>query len=869
LRAFAPQWIIPETYGTTMAHSRFQSPLKAVAGHYYAHADAFASLSADDLARLSAAESLAKVARIERFNVVRFGRSSDEVSLLNYPRFFEDAFPALLESWHVDLTTSHVSYRTYQDSLTPPILHRKELMLAEGHPRRPEFQALTKAAEAIGLFQDPTRIGFRESWLRLVRDSGYQIVGHELIPIANDETAAVPDENKINGSSVARHLTALVRYGFSAPVQALARYGLISPSVEVLDYGCGRGDDVRGLTANGIQAYGWDPHYAPDGPKREADVVNLGFVINVIEDFDERSEALRGAYALTRKVLAVAAMLVSQAAQPGRPYRDGFITSRNTFQKYYTQAQLAGFIVDVLGDDPVPVSRGVFFIFRDKDLEQNFLAGRQRNVTLLQRLERSESARVRIPRTDRAQVKYEANREALDALWHTWLRLGREPDPTEIDQLEPLIQAFGSLSRALRFTASLKDQTLLTRARESRVADLSVYLALGQFAKRKSYKHLESGVQRDIRAFFGGYNTAQLHARQQLFKIAETANINAACITAAEQGLGWLVEGRSLQLHTSLIERLPTVLRIYMACGAVLYGDVQAADLIKIHIGSGKLTLMKFDDFEGQPLPRMIERIKLNLRSQDIDIFEYGDQFEQPYLYFKSRYINEEFSRYPEQLAFDEKLANLKFFDFSDYGPTPRRFQELLEQNRWTIEGFDLGRSKTVPSLDTLCGRYLRYRHLIECGETQQRTRLANLPKESDTYTALYELAINVLDPIIEYFGSIKLTYGFCSPDLSRAISGGIAPSLDQHAAHERNRKGSYVCPRLGAAADFIVEDENMHEVVNWIYQNVSFDRLYFYGPNRPIHISFSPTPQREVVELVPTTGKKSVPRVWPKQPLR
>ena len=111
----------------------------------------------------------------------------------------------------------------------------------------------------------------------------------------------------------------------------------------------------------------------------------------MIEDFDERTEALRRAYALTKKVLAVAAMLESQAAQPGRPYRDGFVTSRNTFQKYYSQAQLAAFIADVLDEEPIPVSPGVFFIFRDKDLEQSFLSGRQRNITLLQRLERPES----------------------------------------------------------------------------------------------------------------------------------------------------------------------------------------------------------------------------------------------------------------------------------------------------------------------------------------------------------------------------------------------------------------------------------------------------------------------------------------------
>jgi len=147
-------------------------------------------------------------------------------------------------------------------------------MLPEDHPRRAEFQALTEAAEAIGLFEDTTRIGFREQWLRLVREKGYQIVGHDLIPIANEGVTDVTTEVPTNGGAVARYLTALVRYGFSAPVQALARYGLITSSVEVFDYGCGRGDDVRGLAANGIAAYGWDPHYAPDAPKREADVVN-------------------------------------------------------------------------------------------------------------------------------------------------------------------------------------------------------------------------------------------------------------------------------------------------------------------------------------------------------------------------------------------------------------------------------------------------------------------------------------------------------------------------------------------------------------------------------------------------------------------
>src|SRR5262249_32777219 len=109
----------------------------------------------------------------------------------------------------------------------------------------------------------------------------------------------------------------------------------------------------------------------------------------------------------------------------------------------------------------------------------------------------------------------------------------------------------------------------------------------------------------------------------------------------------------------------------------------------------------------------------------------------------------------------------------------------------------------------------------------------------------------------------------FCSPELSRAISQGIAPNLDQHAAHEKNRKGNYVCQRLGAAVDLIVEDENMREVVDWIRENVAFDRLYFYGNTRPIHISFSPNLKGAVTELVEMPDKTRVPRVLRKQPPR
>ena len=298
--------------------------------------------------------------------------------------------------------------------------------------------------------------------------------------------------------------------------------------------------------------------------------------------------------------------------------------------------------------------------------------------------------------------------------------------------------------------------------------------------------------------------------------------------------------------------QLPAVLRTYIGCGLRLYGDAGNADLIKIHIRYGKLTLMRFDDFVDKPLPRMMQRVKISLRKQDFDVFDYGGIYTPPYLYRKSRFINEEFPNYAEQVAFDDALDAINLFDLGGYGPKPEDFDAGLANARWCIERFQFMRSQEIPDLDAPCGRFFSYRQFMECGETQARTGIVNWPNQPDTYTALYELATHLLDPIIDYYGMVRLTYGFCAPELARLIPGRIAPKLDQHASHERNRLGNPICERLGAAVDFWVEDEDMIEVGRWIAENLPFDRLYLYGPNNPLHLSYGPEQSRQITLMRP-----------------
>lgn len=853
---------------------------KFVGGYLYLHTTALPELPEVWRQATAKAVELARVRPDEDFNVIKLHPQGEELSLLDYRDFFDDPFPSLGRSWRVSLGRGSVVFRTYEESRNPPILHRKELLLPTSHVRLNEYRAMTEAAEALGLFSETNRIGFRAQWQALIRERGYELIGGELRPLAN----AVADGAEIDAPSaeqdigVCRHLTALTRSTFSAPVQALLRHGLIGQDMSFFDYGCGKGDDVRNLCANGVTAGGWDPHYASDTPKRQAHTVNLGFVINVIEDLDERVTALRGAYDLTEGVLAVAAMLTSQCPADGCAYRDGYLSSRNTFQKYYSQAQLRDFIEHTLDESAIAVVPGVFFVFRDKDLEQRFLAARYRQHSRLTTQGWSYVSHARaskLPRTvrepreprptiDRNSQLFTAHQDDFQRLWLRFIELGRPPEKHEVD--EPLRArlelAIGSWAKITRIALDRFLVSELDAARAVRISDLLVFGAQRQFEKRAAYRELEPGLRADVRHFFGDHATWQASARAVLFDVGNLTRIDAACREAAAKGYGCLDKGHSLQLHISLLERLPTLLRVYVACATMLCGDVSEFDLVKIHVRSGKATLLKFEDFVGHPLPRLLQRVKVNLRDQDLEVFNYGVDYPPTLLYHKSRFINEEFPNFAEQLAFEDAADNLGLHDLSGYGPPETEFYRALAHARWEVDGFTLRRATRIPDLDDPCGANLAYRDLIECGETQAHTGLANRPREADTYTALYELAKRVLDPVIDYFGMIRLTYGFCSQELAKEIKGRIAPELDQHAGHERKRTGKPVCERLGAACDFLVEDEDMEEVANWVFDNTEADRVYFYGKDRPIHVSYSQTPARQLVAMMPTSSGRRVPRV-------
>lgn len=307
---------------------------------------------------------------------------------------------------------------------------------------------------------------------------------------------------------------------------------------------------------------------------------------------------------------------------------------------------------------------------------------------------------------------------------------------------------------------------------------------------------------------------------------------------------------------------MPVVLRAYVACGLVLWDHTSDVQLVKIHIGSRKLTFLEYEGFDSAPIPLLRRRVKVSLARLSCEVFEYGSpEFPKSPLLWKSRYLHEDYGNYAEQVAFDEELLRAGMSP-SEVFPSSAELSRWLSQRRLEIVGYSLVPSSRVPGLDEACGATFSFRDFIECGETQLRAGVHNVPTQVETFNALHQLATKVLDPVIEYFGGIRLTYGVCCAELRRLISRRIAPELDQHAAHELNSRGRRICARDGAACDFIVDDEDMWEVAQWIELNLPFDRMYFYGSDKPIHVSYGPSHTRMLVKMVPNRRGQLSPRI-------
>jgi DNA phosphorothioation-associated putative methyltransferase len=205
----------------------------------------------------------------------------------------------------------------------------------------------------------------------------------------------------------------------------------------------------------------------------------------------------------------------------------------------------------------------------------------------------------------------------------------------EFPQAAEVVAAFGSLRRAFALVHRVTGTSEWDAIRRRRGEDLLVYLALSRFRKRPPLGQLPRPLRRDIRAFFGTYTKACRQADALLFRAGDAAAIDEAC---QRSSVGKLLPD-DIYLHRSALEALEPLLRIYEGCGRAFLGEVEGANIIKIHRRSGKLSYLVYPDFEDDPHPALLRSVRVNLRTRKIECYDYADAANPPVLHRKESFL--------------------------------------------------------------------------------------------------------------------------------------------------------------------------------------------------------------------------------------
>lgn len=682
-----------ETWANKILKLSQESPMgKLLPNAFYVHLSALSLLppqlqAYEQQARTPVAEEIAEA------TLIKFNFSEPKLSYLFYPTFDEDAHPPLQASVQVDLLTLEVSYRSYHDAINPPILHRKEAFVSPDYPRYQEFVQLTQQEIKLGLLKQARFIGTKREWEQRLRDRAVEIQGHQVI------SHQTPQKPKIE-----RHKAALVRQQLSRPVRVALETELFTPGTTFFDYGCGHGGDIQQIAERGYESQGWDPYYRPDSPLVEADIVNIGYVINVIEETAERREALINAWKLTRKVLIVSAqVLINDSANRQVAYGDGVITRRNTFQKYYEQEELKAYIDQVLEVDAVPVGLGIYLVFRDPSQAETFRASQFRSYAATPRLQK----RVR---------RFEDYQVLLTPLMDFLTERGRLPAKGELAEEPQIKSELGGLRRAFNVILQATNQEDWNAIAQQRTEELKLYLATALLTHRPKLKDFSFTIQQDIKGLFGSFKHACAEAEAMLFSLGDQQVIEEKIRNSP---LGLKLSKRLL-VHLSCLEELDPFLRLYEACASRTIGRLEDVTVVQFYIDQPKIAYLSYPEFDTDPHPALQAKMEINLGDLNVHYTEY-DQNNPPILHEKEKLVTPKYPLYEKFARLTKQERDWGLLDDFKAIRDRRGWLKSLEEHGAELKGYQLRWRKDLDP----------YRLKILKNQVQQR-RMQSKNKEEE-----------------------------------------------------------------------------------------------------------------------------------------
>lgn len=223
------------------------------------------------------------------------------------------------------------------------------------------------------------------------------------------------------------------------------------------------------------------------------------------------------------------------------------------------------------------------------------------------------------------------------------------------------------------FDENLTSKENFIRAKD----DLLVYLALARFRSENVISNLPAEIQEEIKLYLGNFLKGVSLSKKLLFSTGNKEDLIDLC----EDAPTGVNDRESFYIHSSAVPNLDPTLRVFVGMAGIFYGDIQEADIIKLHKNSIKISFYNYDDFNNKPLPELHSRIKIDLAKQQMNFYNHKSQKSQQLLYFKEQYVLESHPAYKKWKSFSETLRNGGLKDIEEYGPTKQELKKIIDKD--------------------------------------------------------------------------------------------------------------------------------------------------------------------------------------------
>ena len=195
-------------------------------------------------------------------------------------------------------------------------------------------------------------------------------------------------------------------------------------------------------------------------------------------------------------------------------------------------------------------------------------------------------------------------------------------------------------------------------------------------------------------AFFGTYTKACQEADSLLFRAGDTSAIDNACRNSS---VGKLLPD-DLYVHRSALDSLEPLLRVYEGCGRAYLGQVEGANIIKIHRRSGKLSYLVYPNFDNDPHPALLRSIRINLRTRQIDSNDYAQSGNPPVLHRKEKFLTTDHPLYAKFARLTEQEERHGLLDETATIGTREGWSKRLAERGFALKGHRLVRANAQGS---------------------------------------------------------------------------------------------------------------------------------------------------------------------------